>query len=115
MTARRRITLTVLALLLAFWLFVAWSIPYSPIDDFQWGMEDGLRWWLGGLLNGRYVGNFFTVVMCRFPPVKTLMMGGGMFLIPVLTAVLAARGDGDYQEVRLSELLPHGFGPMSLK
>ena len=29
--------------------------------------------------------------------------------------VLAARGDGDYQEVRLSELLPHGFGPMSLK
>ena len=93
MTARRRITLTVLALLLAFWMFVAWSIPYNPIDDFQWGMEDGLRWWLGGLLNGRYVGNFFTVVMCRFPPVKTLTMGGGMFLIPVLTAVLAARGD----------------------
>ena len=29
--------------------------------------------------------------------------------------VLAARGDGQYAEARLSELLPHGFGPRSLK
>ena len=28
--------------------------------------------------------------------------------------VLAARGDGDYREVSLSELLPCGFGPKSL-
>ena len=93
MTARRRITLTVLALLLAFWMFVAWSIPYNPIDDFQWGMEDGLRWWLGGLLNGRYVGNLFSILMCRFQLGKAVIGGGTMFLIPVLSAVLAARGD----------------------
>lgn len=29
--------------------------------------------------------------------------------------VLAARGDGEYKEVTLSELLPCGFGPKSLK
>ena len=28
--------------------------------------------------------------------------------------VLAARGDGEYKEVNLSELLPYGFGPKSL-
>ena len=28
--------------------------------------------------------------------------------------VLAARGDGEYVEVPLNELLPHGFGPESL-
>ena len=30
-------------------------------------------------------------------------------------AVLVARGDGDFVRVTLSELLPHGFGPSSLK
>lgn len=93
MTARRRLTLAALTILLVFWLFIAWSVPYSSVDDFQWGLEEGLRWWLGGLLNGRYVGNFFTVVMCRFPLVKAALMGGSMFLIPVLSAVLAARGE----------------------
>lgn len=29
--------------------------------------------------------------------------------------VMAARGDGDFQTVSLAELLPHGFGPKSLK
>jgi cytidine deaminase len=28
--------------------------------------------------------------------------------------VLAARGNGDYKEVNLSDLLPYGFGPKSL-
>ncbi len=29
--------------------------------------------------------------------------------------ILAARGDGQFQSVLLEELLPHGFGPSSLK
>ena len=33
---------------------------------------------------------------------------------PQLT-VLVARGDGDFVRTSLSELLPHGFGPSSLK
>ena len=33
---------------------------------------------------------------------------------PQLT-VLVARGDGDFVQIPLSDLLPHGFGPSSLK
>jgi len=29
--------------------------------------------------------------------------------------VLVARGDGEFVETGLNELLPHGFGPKSLK
>ena len=71
---------------------MAYSTPYSPVDDLQWGMEEGLRWWLGGLLNRRYVGNFFAVVMCRSPLAKTLLMGLGMFALPLLMALVAGWG-----------------------
>ena len=83
----------VLVFSLIFYLFLAWSVPYSATDDWLWGMEEGLRWWLGGMLNGRYAGNFFAVVMCRFPAVKVLAMGLTMFLLPFLMALLAARGE----------------------
>ena len=82
-----------LAAILLFDLFLALAVPYSSTDDWQWGMEEGLRWWLDGLLNGRYAGNFFAVIMCRSPAVKVLVMGLTMFLIPVLMALLASRGD----------------------
>ena len=82
-----------LAAVLLFDLFLALAVPYSSTDDWLWGMEEGLRWWLGGLLNGRYAGNFFAVIMCRAPAVKVLVMGGTMFLIPWCMARLAARGD----------------------
>ena len=83
----------VLVFSLIFYLFLALSVPYSATDDWLWGMEEGLRWWLGGMLNGRYAGNFFAVVMCRFPAVKVLAMGLTMFLLPFLMALLAARGE----------------------
>ena len=83
----------VLAAALLFDLFLALAVPYSSTDDWLWGMEEGLRWWLGGLLNGRYAGNFFAVIMCRSPAVKALVMGGTMFLLPWCMARLAARGD----------------------
>ena len=57
----------VLVFSLIFYLFLALSVPYSATDDWLWGMEEGLRWWLGGMLNGRYAGNFFAVVMCPLP------------------------------------------------
>lgn len=86
------VSLAVLGAALAFFLFLAYTTPYSPVDDLQWGMEEGLRWWLGGLLNGRYVGNFFAVTLCRFPLVKTLLMGLGMFALPLLMALAAGWG-----------------------
>lgn len=93
MTRGRPLKLALLAAAFLFCLFLAWAVPYSYVDDMQWGMEQGLNWWLGGLLNGRYVGNFFAVILCRWPVVKTVVMGLIMFLIPFLMAWLAARGD----------------------
>lgn len=94
LTQRRTIWIcrAVLAAALAYYLFIAWAVPYSCTDDLQWGMEQGVRWWKYGLLNGRYAGNLCAVLMCHFPPVKVLLMGGCMFAIPLLMAVLMARG-----------------------
>lgn len=92
---RRGLTWAALAVTLAFYLFVAWSVPCGPVDDFQWGLPQGVRWWLYGLLNGRYMGNLCAVLMCHFPVVKVLMMGGGMFAVPFLTAALMCRGERD--------------------
>ena len=92
-TRKNPLGLVLLAAAFLFCLFLAWATPYSDVDDMQWGLEQGLNWWLGGLLNGRYVGNFFAVVLCRWPWVKTALMGLIMFLIPLLMAWLSARGD----------------------
>ena len=95
MTQRRKIWIcrAVLAAALIYYLFIAWAVPYSCTDDLQWGMEQGVRWWRYGLLNGRYAGNLCAVLMCHFPAVKVLLMGGCMFAIPLLMAVLMARGE----------------------
>lgn len=89
---RSRIALAVTAGLLAFWMFIGLSVSYCPIDDFQWASDTGLFWWLSGALNGRYVGNMFSIILCRFPPVKVLLIGLSMFLIPTLAAWMAVQG-----------------------
>ena len=84
----------VLALTLAFYLFVAWTVFYSPIDDWRWSLDEiGLRWWLEGTYNSRYAGNFFAVVLTRSPALKTVVMGVVMFALPFLMALLAGRGE----------------------
>lgn len=90
---RARLTAGVLLATLAFSLYLAASVPYSATDDWQWGMEEGIRWWLSGSLNGRYGGNFFAVIMCRSQVVKTLVMGLTIFALPLLMALLAAKGE----------------------
>lgn len=93
LTPRRRwATLVVLALFLLFWLALAACVPYAH-DDWDWGLEQGLEQWLTCSLNSRLVGNFFVVIMTRSVLVKVLVLGGGMFAIPLLLALLAARGD----------------------
>lgn len=89
---RARFTAGVLLAALAFSLYLAASVPYSATDDWQWGMEEGIRWWLSGSLNGRYGGNFFAVIMCRSQVIKTLIMGLTIFALPLLMALLAAKG-----------------------
>lgn len=88
-TALRR---AVLAGMLLFDLYIAWTVFYSPLDDWQWSMDVGIWWLVTGVLNGRYMGNLFAVVMSRFPLLKTLSMGLCMFALPYFMAHLAARG-----------------------
>ena len=51
-TLARRINQTavrraVLCAVLLFDLFIAWTVFYSPIDDWRWSIDEiGLRWWL---------------------------------------------------------------------
>lgn len=94
MSLKQHKTVTVVLLLtLACYLFFALAVPYSVTDDMQWGMEQGVRWWLGGLLNSRYVGNFFAVIMGHSPIVKTLVMGGSMFALPLFMTLLSVKWD----------------------
>ena len=88
-TALRR---AVLAGALLVHLYLAWTVFYSPLDDWQWSMDVGLWWLTTGVLNGRYMGNLFAVIMSRSPLLKTLIMGFTAFILPYLMARLAARG-----------------------
>lgn len=88
----KRLRLGALILFAAFWMLLGGAAHYSLVDDLQWGTQTGLDWWRYGLLNNRYAGNLCAVILCRSLTVKTLVMGGGMFLIPYLMAKLAVRG-----------------------
>ena len=87
---KRAVRWTVLFVLLAGCLFIAWNVPYTQ-DDWGWGTPTGVDRWLSGELNNRYVGTFFVLVMTRSRLLKTLIMGGAMFLLPLLSAALASR------------------------
>lgn len=103
---RRRLTLAVLLIVFAFWFMTGLTAHYSLTDDRQWGIDIGIYWWLSGVLNSRYVGNFFAVIMCRSSVVKTVIMAGAMFAIPCLMARLAVRdGQGTDSPVFLPAFL----------
>lgn len=79
----------VLLILLAACLWIAWQVPYTH-DDWDWGVAKGLGWWFSGEVNNRYCGSFFVIIMTRSQLIKTLVMGGTMFALPLLAAVIAA-------------------------
>lgn len=95
MNGKRLGAAALMAAVLLFDLAIAWAVPYSATDDYLWGMEEGLRWWLDGTLNGRYAGNFTAVILCRSVAAKTVFMGGVLFALPLAMAALAA---GDRKE-----------------
>lgn len=81
---------------LAFALFYLWmaaQVPYTH-DDWDWGLDVGLTHLLTADINSRYAGNLFIVLMTRWEVLKVLILGGGCFLIPWLTAALVRRLTG---------------------
>lgn len=79
----------IIVLMLLFYLWFAFQIPYTH-DDWVWGTDLGIENFLNGSENGRYAGNFFEIVMTRSLTAKTLIMGGCLWLIPLLITELAA-------------------------
>ena len=53
------------AVSIAFWLFINISIRYLPGDDYIWASEEGLRKFLAGEENARWVGNTLIILMTR--------------------------------------------------
>ena len=75
-------------LIAAFYFWLVTQIPYTH-DDWDWGLDIGLKQLFSANLNARYAGNFFEVVMTRSELLKTIIMGSGYFLLPMALAVAA--------------------------
>ena len=78
----------VLLIFLAACLYIAWKVPYTH-DDWDWGLPVGVERLVTAGLNSRYAGTALVLAMTRSQLFKTLVMGGGMFLIPWLASCLA--------------------------
>lgn len=76
-----------LILLLPFYLYIAWQIPYAG-DDWDWGLDVGLQHLLTADINSRYTGNFLVVLMTRSKPLQAVLMGASYLGIPWLMASL---------------------------
>ena len=74
-----------------FWGLLAGAAHYSLIDDMQWAIHIGVDWWAKGVLNSRYVGNFFAMLLCHSSLARIVVMWLTMALIPWLMARLAVR------------------------
>lgn len=90
---KRLLSPTGWALLLSglFWGLLAGAAHYSYIDDMQWAIHIGVRWWKEAVLNSRYAGNLFAVLLCHFTWFRIPVMWLTMALIPYLMARLAVR------------------------
>lgn len=87
----------------AFYLYIAFCVPYCH-DDWDWGLEIGMQRWLRAEVNSRYAGNFFVIVMTRSEVVKTLVMAACLTGVPLLITLLAA-GKYDGKTFLLANLL----------
>ena len=83
-----RLDIPVYALVAIFYFWLVTQIPYSH-DDWDWGLDIGLKQLFTANLNARYAGNFFEVVMTRSELLKTIIMGSGYFLLPMALATAA--------------------------
>lgn len=74
-----------------FWGLLAGAAHYSLIDDMQWAIQIGVDWWSKGVLNSRYAGNFFAMLLCHSSLARIVVMWLTMASIPCLMARLAVR------------------------
>lgn len=90
MTRKYKINIAAQLVMLLFYIFIAFCIPYCH-DDWDWGLNIGISQWLNATLNSRYAGNFFVVIMTRSELVKTAVIALTMFFIPLLVCKVCDR------------------------
>lgn len=78
------------AIVAVFYFWFAAQIPYSH-DDWDWGTDTGIYWWLTADQNSRYAGNLFEILMTRSELLKTMIVGTGCFLIPLLITQISCQ------------------------
>ena len=66
-------------------LWIAFCTPYG-IDDWAWGIDYGMRMFLTGELNSRYIGNLFEIIVTRSFFLKTILHGTLGALLPIASA-----------------------------
>ena len=81
------IEIALIAFMTLVWFFIAYNIPYMH-DDWDWGLKYGMDHLINADLNSRYAGNLLEVLMTRSAVLKTLFLGLGYSLIPLLMAGL---------------------------
>ena len=90
-------------------LWIAWHTPYG-VDDWAWGVGYGMRMFLNGGLNSRYVGNLFEIIVTRSFFLKVLLHGTLGMLLAVASARLAERfAGGEDGKRRLTLLMLASF------
>lgn len=84
-------TLLVFFVVAAFYLHIAFQVPYTG-DDWDWGLDIGLQHLVTADINNRYAGNFLVVIMTRSKLMQTLMMGSAFVALPMLMAAIITDG-----------------------
>ena len=68
------------------WIFA--NTPYAAADDWWWGLDHGMREFLTGSANSRYVSNFLEIIVTRSVFLKAVLHGLIATAIPFFIAVL---------------------------
>ena len=68
------------------WIFS--NTPYAAADDWWWGLDHGMREFLTGSANSRYVSNFLEIIVTRSVFLKAVLHGLIATAIPFFIAVL---------------------------
>ncbi|MBR4472351.1 MAG: hypothetical protein IKS55_01815 [Oscillospiraceae bacterium] len=86
-------------------VWIAYHTPYG-VDDWAWGLDYGMRMFLTGELNSRYVGNLFEIIITRSYFLKTILHGTLGALLPVTCArVIEKLVDENENDSRQLDLL----------
>ena len=72
--------------ILYIWIFS--NTPYAAVDDWWWGLDHGMREFLTGSANSRYVSNFLEIIVTRSEFLKAVLHGLIATFIPFFIAAL---------------------------